>query len=145
MERAVSMGGEGAAVTAADHDSREAKRSAARSGTWVMVLGAIVLGAAVSWWICVVQRTQVYSEADLSSVGFGVPLPWIVQDLSATPFAAYPAETRMLLTGNSAWDAPASYDWLAFSANTLLWGAVVWGVGALVMWLLAPARRASLR
>ncbi|QYM75097.1 hypothetical protein [Leucobacter luti] len=132
--------GEAAAEQGAAKHSRMA-----RSGTGALLLAAAVLGAVVSWWICVVQRVPVSAASELAAVQFGAPIPWIAQDLTASPQAAYPSDVRMLLTGNSAWDAPAEYDWGAFAANTLMWGAAVWAVGALLIWLATRVRRSGPR
>ncbi|WP_061016053.1 hypothetical protein [Microbacterium sp. CCH5-D1] len=97
------------------------------------VLGAIVAGFAVAWWVTTVQRIPVRSDADLTSVPFGFPLPWVSQDHSSNPFATYPAEVVLRLTGRTGIAYPTEYEWLPFIADGVIWGAAFWLVGMVAL------------
>ncbi len=112
------------------------------------MLGVATAGVAAAWWITVVQRVPVHSDADLASVRFGFPLPWIVQDHSSNPFAAYPNEVVLRLTGRTGISYPTEYEWVPFVADVLIWGGVLWviamvGIPALVGALRRDRREVS--
>lgn len=87
----------------------------------------------VTWWITTAQRVSVASDADLSSVPFGFPLTWITQDHSANPFTAYPADVALRLTGRTGIPYRTSYEWLPFIGDALIWGAVFWALGMVLL------------
>lgn len=119
------------------------RRGATRS-ILLSVIGAAVVGVVVSWWITVAQRVPVQSDAELESVRFGFPLPWITQDHSSNPFVAYPNDVELRLTGRTGIPYPTEYAWLPFIGDALIWGAVFWVVGMLVLPAAVRAIRASL-
>ncbi|MFK3677154.1 hypothetical protein ACI2IP_05450 [Microbacterium sp. NPDC090218] len=93
------------------------------------MIGAVAVGCAVTWWITVAQRVPVQSDADLASVRFGFPVPWVTQDHSSNPFVAYPNEVALRLTGRTGISYPTDYGWLPFVGDVLIWGVVFWAVG----------------
>lgn len=71
-----------------------------------------------------------HSEAELGSVQFGFPLPWMTQDHSQSPYIDYPQEVALGLGGkNGLGQAPTEYDWPAFLGDALVWGAAAWLLG----------------
>ncbi|WP_136041766.1 MULTISPECIES: hypothetical protein [unclassified Microbacterium] len=108
-------------------------RRPGRGSILLSVLGSAVVGCVVAWWITVAQRVPVLSDADLADVRFGFPLPWITQDHSSNPFAAYPADVALRLTGRTGIPYPTTYDWLPFIGDALIWGAAAWALGMLVL------------
>lgn len=124
--------------------ARPAPRRGATTGILLSVLGSVVAGVIVSWWITVVQRVPVQSDAELESVRFGFPLPWITQDHSSNPFVAYPNDVELRLTGRTGIPYPTDYAWLPFIGDALIWGAVIWVVGMLALPAGIRALRASL-
>lgn len=89
----------------------------------------MVVGCVASWWITIAQRVEVRSEADLASVRFGYPFPWITQDHSASPYVRYPQDLALRLDGRSGLTPlPTDYDWFMFIGDALMWGALVWAV-----------------
>jgi hypothetical protein len=97
------------------------------------VLGSAAVGCVVAWWITIVQRVPVQSDADLVAVRFGFPLPWITQDHSSNPFTAYPADVALRLTGRTGIPYPTAYEWLPFIGDALIWGAVAWVLGMVML------------
>lgn len=126
--------------------SRSASPPASRKPGWgsflLSVLGSAVVGVVVTWWITTVQRVPVQSDADLADVRFGFPLPWITQDHSSNPFAAYPADVALRLTGRTGIPYPTTYEWLPFIGNALIWGAAAWALGMVVLPAVVRAMRA---
>lgn len=99
-------------------------------GTALSVLGSLVVGCVVSWWICVATPAMVRSEAELDSVQFGFPLPWMTQDHSQSPYIDFPQEVALGLGGKSSLgQVPTEYNWLAFLGDALLWGGAAWLLG----------------
>ena len=93
----------------------------------VGMLGAMAVGCVVAWWISIAQRVEVSSEADLVSVRFGFPFAWITQDHSAAPYARYPQDVALRLDGRSGLEPlPTDYDWMVFTGDALVWGALAW-------------------
>ena len=113
-------------------DDTRSPRSRA-SSILLSVLGSVAAGVVVAWWITVAQRIPVQSEAELASVRFGFPLPWITQDHSSNPFVAYPNEVALRLTGRGGISYPTEYEWLPFVGDVLIWGGVFWAVGMVAL------------
>ena len=122
--------------------ARPAPRRGAAPGILLSVLGSVVGGVIVSWWITVVQRVPVHSDAELDSVRFGFPLPWITQDHSSNPFVAYPNDVALRLTGRTGIPYPTEYAWLPFIGDALIWGSVFGVVGMVVLPVAVRAFRA---
>ncbi len=101
----------------------------AKSGLGIGVFGALVVGGIVSWWICTAQKVSVQSEAELVSVRFGFPIPWITQDQSQFHFAGFPQAVELWLSRVKTAQVPTDYSWAGFLADALAWGAVAWVVG----------------
>lgn len=117
------------------------RRSPANPSIVLSVLGAVAVGAVVTWWVTVAQRVTVHSDADLASVRFGFPLPWITQDHSSNPFIAYPNEAVLRLTGRTGIRYPTEYEWVPFVVDVLIWGGTFW-----VVWMVGiPALVRALR
>ncbi|MBP5802956.1 hypothetical protein [Microbacterium maritypicum] len=112
--------------TASPRSDPPKRRGAANPSTVLSVLGSAAVGVVVTWWISVGQRVPVHADADLASVRFGFPLPWITQDHSSNPFVAYPQEVALRLTGRTGISYPTEYDWASFAGDALIWGGVFW-------------------
>lgn len=93
------------------------------------MLGSAAVGCVVTWWITVAQRVPVQSDADLASVRFGFPFPWVTQDHSSNPFIEYPNDVVLRLTGRTGISYPTGYEWLPFVGDAAIWGGVFWAVG----------------
>jgi len=113
------------------------RRGQANLSIGLPILGSVAVGTVVTWWITVVQRVPVESDAGLASVRFGFPFPWVTQDHSSNPFVEYPNELVLRLTGRSGISYPTEYEWVPFVGDALIWGGVFWviamvGIPALV-------------
>ncbi|MFB8188972.1 hypothetical protein ACFC14_06575 [Microbacterium sp. NPDC055988] len=117
-------------------------RRPGRGSILLSAIGAAAVGVVVTWWITVAQRVTVQSDADLANVRFGFPLPWITQDHSSNPFAVYPADAALRLSGRTGIPYPTTYDWLPFIGDALIWGAAAWVLGMLVLPAVVRAMRA---
>ena len=94
------------------------------------MLGALVVGCVVTWWICLANTTTVRSESELGSVEFGFPLRWMTQDHSQSPYVDYPQEVALGLGGKSGLgQVPTEYNWLSFLGDALVWGGAAWLLG----------------
>ena len=99
-------------------------------GAALGMLGALVVGCVVTWWICLANTTTVRSESELGSVEFGFPLRWMTQDHSQSPYVDYPQEVALGLGGKSGLgQVPTEYNWLAFLGDALVWGGAAWLLG----------------
>lgn len=128
-------------ATVTPRPDSQSRRGPAYSRTVSSVLGAVAVGAVVTWWITVTQRVPVQADGDLASVRFGFPLLWIVQDHSSNPFVSYPNEVVLRLTGRTGIDYPTEYEWVPFVGDILIWGAVFWMVAMVGVPLLVRVLR----
>lgn len=120
-------------IAASRSASPAVSRGPGRGSILLSTIGAAAVGVVVTWWITTAQRVSVASDADLSSVPFGFPLTWITQDHSANPFTAYPADVALRLTGRTGIPYRTSYEWLPFIGDALIWGAVFWALGMVLL------------
>ena len=110
-----------------DQDQTTTMAKTPQPNPLVGLLGAMVVGCVVGWWISIAQRVEVRSEAELASVRFGFPFSWITQDHSASAYARYPQDVALRLDGRSGLEPlPTDYDWMAFIGDALVWGALAW-------------------
>lgn len=119
------------------------RRGPATPSILLTMLGSVAVGCVMSWWITVAQRVPVQSDADLASVRFGFPLPWITQDHSSNPFTAYPSDVMLRLTGRTGISYPTDYEWIPFVGDVLIWGGAFWVVGMVGIPALVRALRAD--
>ncbi|MEU4014033.1 hypothetical protein AB0E56_02090 [Microbacterium sp. NPDC028030] len=110
-----------------------APRRTTRANAFLVALASAVFGLVGTWWITVVQRVPVHADADLAAVRFGFPLPWVTQDHSSNPFAAYPNDVVLRLTGRTGISYPTEYDWVPFVGDVVIWGAGFWVVAAVAL------------
>lgn len=75
--------------------------------------------------------TEVRSEAELGSVGFGWPIAWLTQDQSRYAPQQFPMAAEYVGAKGMTDPLPTHVDWAVFTFDT----AVLWGVACAVMLL----------
>lgn len=110
------------------------------SGLIRYYLCLLPLGALACFYGLLLDTVTFRSQAELASARFGWPMKWVEQDLSRYQPLEFPA--TLGFTWQRAWHDPikTNVDWLAFTTNTLIFGAGV--TACLVLIVLAVQRRA---
>lgn len=99
-------------------------RAPSRWRGWVLpILGCLPISLAAM--LCLLELpTEVRSEADLASVGFGWPFAWMVQDQSRYASQHFPMTAEYVGARGMVDPLTTQVDWAAFAADTaILWVA----------------------